>query len=77
MDENFGTTFAFRLNIFRCIIMREELLFNIEDIKLILVKYHERCTGKSLDKLSGQMLLNLYEALQSKDLQQYLYCHMH
>jgi len=52
------------------------LPFSLEEIKTILSKYHERYTGKEIDEMSGQSLLNLFDAARSKDLLQYLYCHM-
>ncbi len=52
------------------------LLFSIDEIKLILAKYHERCTGKPIDEINGQSLLHLFEASKARDLLQYLYCHM-
>ncbi|MBT3756764.1 MAG: hypothetical protein HOK80_06350 [Candidatus Cloacimonetes bacterium] len=57
--------------------MRDTLLFSIEEIKLILAKYHERCTGEAIEEMSGQSLLSLFDAIHSKDILQYLYCHMH
>ena len=52
------------------------VLFSIEEVKLILAKYHERCTGKPIEEISGQSLLNLFDAIKAKDLLKYLYCHM-
>jgi len=56
--------------------MKDTFVINVDEIKLILAKYHERCTGEPIE-LKGQALLNLFEALNSKDLLHYLYCHMH
>ena len=52
------------------------VLFSIEEVKLILAKYHERCTGKPIEEISGQSLMHLFEAIKAKDLLKYLYCHM-
>ncbi len=52
------------------------LLFSTEEIKLILTKYYERCTGKAIEEMSGQSLLYFFEATRAKDLLKYLYCHM-
>lgn len=53
-----------------------KVLLSMEEIKLILTKYHERCTGKPIKEMNGQSLLHLFEATKAKDLLRYLYCHM-
>ena len=52
------------------------LKFSIEEIKLILTKYYERCTGKAIDEMNEHSLLYFFELSRAKDLLQYLYCHM-
>jgi len=75
----FGTAIAFFIDVYSegGEVMKDTFLFSIEEIKLILAKYHERCTGEQIEVMSGQSLMNLFEAINSKDVLQYLYCHMH